>query len=361
MDKTYQAILQRINKIDFNTLWPGFIPYEFALYNDEKVYFETKEMPVTNEFMGNTSIKFEGKQIAIWKIEDEDVLDLDYLAAALVHEMFHAHQFHLKDSRFSNELDGFTYPLESVNLSLKAQELSLLSRAVIEETLENKAFYFNEFLAVRLKRFDLLGPHANYEKGIETIEGTAEYITLSVLRAINIDAYNAHKNRAINYLNTLNEHLLDIRRTAYFSGAFICILADELVIDYKTEIVQDLPYNFDLITQKYAFSKTLDVPETVNPIVAQLIDAYSENTSKLVSDILTHEQVSKVTGAFTIKGYDPMNMKAYKNYVYHKHFLAMGTEDETAFVMGPLVIETDGMDYSKFSAYYKIGGMQNDA
>lgn len=361
MDKIYQEIQHRINNINFDTLWPGFNPYEFALYNDEKVCFETKEIPVTNEFMGNTSIKFEGKQIAIWKIEDEDVLDFDYLAAALVHEMFHAHQFHLGDSRFSNEFDGVTYPLESVNLSLKALELSHLSRAVIEETQEKKAIYFSEFLAVRHKRFDLLGPYANYEKGIETIEGTAEYITLSVLNAINIDAYNAHKNRAINYLNTLNEHLLDIRRTTYFSGAFICILADELAIDYKTEIVPGLPYNFDLISHKFALSKTLDVPETVNPIVIQLINAHYENISKLVSDILTHEQVSKVTGAFTIKGFDPMNMKAYKNYVYHKHFLAMGTEDETAFVMGPLVIEMDGMDYSKFSAYYKIGGMQNDS
>lgn len=357
MDKTYQEILQRINKIDFSTLWPGFIPYEFALYNDEKVYFENKEIPVTNEFMGNTSIKFEGKQIAIWKIEEEDVLDLDYLAAALVHEMFHAHQFHMGDSRFSNEFDGITYPLESVNLSLKAQELSHLSRAVIEETHEKKAFYFNEFLAVRLKRFDLLGPHANYEKGIETIEGSAEYITLSVLKAVNIDAYNAHKNKAINYLNTLNEHLLDMRRTAYFSGAFICLLADELAIDYKKEIIPNLPYNFDLITQKHAVKTTTDLSWIINPVVIQLIEAHYESISKLVSDILTHEQVSKVAGAFTIKGFDPMNMKAYKNYVYHKHFLAMGTEDETAFVMGPLVIETDGMDYSKFSAYYKIEGM----
>ena len=61
----YQEVLNRIKKIDFESLWSGFTAYDFALYDHDWVCFEDRMIPVTNVFMGNTTILYDGQQIAM--------------------------------------------------------------------------------------------------------------------------------------------------------------------------------------------------------------------------------------------------------------------------------------------------------
>ena len=38
LEKLYYSVAQKIAKVDFSTLWEGFIPLKFAIYDDEKCF-----------------------------------------------------------------------------------------------------------------------------------------------------------------------------------------------------------------------------------------------------------------------------------------------------------------------------------
>lgn len=357
MNKVYQAIQSRIKKINFSKLWPGFIPYEFALYNDEKVYFEFEEISLTNQFIGNTTINYNGKQIAIWKVDERSSENIDLLTASIIHEMYHAHQIISGESRFFSDLIGLSYPYEYQNLNIKLNEFMYLAKAILEERTDEKQTAFNKFIALRQERFELLGDMSHYEKAIETIEGTAEYLALVVLKDIQPNAYKMQIDKAVKFITTLDENLLDVRRSAYYSGALICLLADELEIEYKKLLEPNLKYNYDLISEKYVNETADDLPLEEYQLIAQLINENHKKVSELVNEMTSNSKVDVRQGMFSVRGYDPMNMKRFENFVYHKHFLGIHHEGNTEFLMGPVLIETDGRDFSKFTKYYF---MQND-
>jgi hypothetical protein len=358
MDNIYREIKSSIDKIELSNLWPGFKPYEFALYDDGKVYFETFEIPISNQFVGNTSINYEGKQIAIWKIEETDLNDIDLLTSSIIHEMFHAHQMTFGDNRFFNDLDGLSYPLEYENFNLKINESRLLASAIREQNYNIKEEFFKKFLSVRQRRFDLIGDNSTYEKSIETIEGTAEYLALASLKIMNHDSYIKQLEKAMNRITTINENFFDVRRMAYYTGALICLLADELSIDCKRAIEPDLQYNYDLITEKYSVETNMVIELDENIEIHGLIDERNIRIRELVDEIMASSNVEIIEGEFSVRGYDPMNMMRSDHFVYHKHFLGIQQDCETDFIMGPIVIETNGKDFSKFSRYYKITNNQ---
>jgi len=146
MRKLYQEIQKRVQMIDFNILWYGFAPCEFALYNDENVFFETYEILRTDQFNGNTTIQFENKQIAIWKVEKSDLNDLDLLAASIIHEMFHSYQMNAGENRFFNDIVALSYPIEFENINMKYNESQLLISALEEVDFQKKEAFFRKFI-----------------------------------------------------------------------------------------------------------------------------------------------------------------------------------------------------------------------
>ena len=68
-------------RIDFENIWPDFNKYPFAVYNQEKVFLDKEVIDRDNRFIGNTSIGFEGKELAIWYIEDENNRDIELLTS----------------------------------------------------------------------------------------------------------------------------------------------------------------------------------------------------------------------------------------------------------------------------------------
>ena len=353
MYKIYQEIQKRIQKIDFNKLWEGFSPCEFALYDDKTVYFETYEIPITDQFLGNTTIVYAGKQIAIWKIEENDMKDLDLLATSIVHEMYHSYQMQFGENRFFNDIKALSYPITYHNFNLKLFESKLLVQSLMEEDHQKKEMLFNKFILVRKKRFEIIGENSLYEKSMETIEGAAEYVALISLKKLNLDTYKVKLKKAIDWITTVDEKFLDIRRSAYYTGALICLVADDLHVNFKKKLEPNLKYNFDLITDNYPL-KSWEIEIDKNPEIQVMINNRTDKISKIVNDIKADKKVKIFNGDFTVQGYDPMNMMRFENYVYHKHFLGINEDGKTDFVMGEIVIETDGKDFSRFSTYYIV-------
>ncbi len=354
MERIYKEIQGRIDRIDFDLLWPGFKQYDFAIYNQQSVCFKGHIFPVTDQFIGNTTIKYEGKQIAIWNIHDHDLNDLDLLAAAIIHEMFHAHQVTMGENRFYSDLDALSYPLVYDNLNLKANEFKVLSKAINAKDFNQMQKLFIDFMSIRKKRFALIGENYTYEKSIETVEGTAEYLMLKSLSVLNHYSFEKQLSSLESRLNTIGVNLLDTRRSAYYSGAIICLLADELNLNYKKAIVPNHDFNYDLIcallnTETQTMIDVIEYTEIQNLIVEN-----EKSTLKCVTDIIEDNSVRIIEGDFQVKGYDPMNMNRVDQFVYHKHLLGVSQNENTEFLLGPTVIETDGKDFKKFFRYYRV-------
>ena len=104
LESLFNEVNKRIKRLDFNKIWPLFTPLRFALYDNEKCFFDGKYIEKTNEFCANTSILYKGEYIAIWMVNEE--LDIDILTSKMVHEMFHGYQNIMKWNCFPNEFEA---------------------------------------------------------------------------------------------------------------------------------------------------------------------------------------------------------------------------------------------------------------
>ncbi|MBE6984252.1 MAG: hypothetical protein E7434_01320 [Ruminococcaceae bacterium] len=86
----YHLVKAEVDKVDFSSLWDGFAPLRFALYDQELCCFDGEMIKKTNDFLANTAINYRGEWIAIWNVSDE--IDPKILASKMVHEMFHGFQ-----------------------------------------------------------------------------------------------------------------------------------------------------------------------------------------------------------------------------------------------------------------------------
>ena len=97
LEEKYRQVQEAIASLDFNRLWPGFKPLKFALHDEEKCFFDGHYIEKTDAFCANTSIVFEGEQIAIWMLQQD--LDQSVLTSKIVHEMFHGRLLGAKGPR----------------------------------------------------------------------------------------------------------------------------------------------------------------------------------------------------------------------------------------------------------------------
>jgi len=113
--------------VDMNVAYFGFRPLKFALYDDETCFFNGAYIEKSDDFCANTSISFQGEQIAIWKVVDD--LPIPVLASKIVHEMFHGYQTVENWNCWADEMEAlYRYQYNADNLSLKLRENELLLR-----------------------------------------------------------------------------------------------------------------------------------------------------------------------------------------------------------------------------------------
>lgn len=311
MNKLYDGIVNRLNKINFEKLYPGFKIYEFALYDDEWVYLKDRKIPRDNRFLGNTAIAFEGGYLAIWYKPEGD---LDILTANIVHEMFHVHQTILKEKRIIDDLNGVKYPITQLNHQLKTMEAELLCE-MVKEYSDDK---MDTFTSIRNKRIEI-NPMMSYEMSIESFEGIAEYVKYKALYQLNKDTYTCTIEDDMKYYR---ENLIDTRRAAYYSGAFLALILEDvdLKIGEKTFHLYELAKRHEKVYEGELITSTSEIDEYL---------------SKRDNDF--EFEGKTVSGNYRICGYDPMNMVGREGEILHKHFVMINDGHEKHFYKGPVI------------------------
>ena len=207
----YREVAEAISRLDFESIWPGFEPLKFALYDDESCFFDGRFVEKTEAFCANTSIVYNGEQIAIWKVAEE--LETPVLASKIVHEMFHGYQ--TAWDCWPNELEalfGYEYSAENLCLKLRENELLLDLLGGFDEAA------FRELIALRKLRSERFPYQFEYELKTEEIEGTANYVEWQVLKQLDEEKALMLTER-MRAAVTDPERLFPIRISCYFTGA----------------------------------------------------------------------------------------------------------------------------------------------
>ena len=383
MRTLYDDITERLKKVDFSEIWLGFHLFEFALYDSKRIVHSNCELPWNEKFVGNTAIQYEGNYIAIWKIEDDQnsKIDTDELTANLVHEMFHAFQMTLGETRFPDDLLMLHYPEEIHNRVEKYEENKEMAKALREENPVLKQQHVRNFCKYRQQREERLGTIIKQEFLIETGEGMAEYAGMTALRMLNYPKYKSRIEQYATYLESLDLRQLDLRLIDYYSGASFLLVMKELGCSIIHPIGNEEKSVFEVISDRWSGLKESDrsvgVIKSVEKEVClearlgenliesdltkqqridrmkQLLDQKKDDQRRVIKKF-REKELHKITGEFHICGYDPMNLFFIDGLLYCSTFMAVSELDHKSEkrLFGESLMELIPGTYNKVSAYY---------
>ena len=318
MRKLYDRVTDRLINLDFESIYPGFHRFRFALYNDKAIWFEDKEIP-QQDFYGNTTRVFEDEQIAIWKVDqDPDSYDIDELTAGIVHEMFHAFQMESgMEDEAPSDLKLLQYPEDENNFLIKQAENELLASSV-NTARSRKATIYHTIQASRELRRVGIGDFVHQEELIEKWEGQAECSGTLALKQL---SYEKYEKRLADYaaILTNGDHLFDIRRNACFSGTLMCILEFEIKNE-ASEITKQL------IKDKKARKKRFD-------------------------EFFAGDTVCIPAEGF-ICGYDPMNQIRMGDRLLATKLIMINVKGESIRIQGPVVVDLKSGTSNITTSYY---------
>ena len=315
MERLYDEVRKIIDGIDFESIWPSFAPCQFALYNKAAVYLDGKEMPWDTRFVGNTAIMLDDIPTAIWHIENSNDVDMQRLAACLVHEMFHAFQHSQGESRYPDEFAILTYPQDLDNYRLKMAENHYLAKACMENSMVD----LQQFVVLREARRRIIGEAIEQELCVETIEGLAEYAGLMALNQIShakfMDEIEGHLRALRN-----PENICNVRLGAYSTGCVICFTLKSLGIDSSHKMSDDRMI-YDFIPRKQSEIDTY-------------FDELCEQRQNRLDDFLRSPR-KRIEHTGEITGFDPMSMDRLGDRILCYNFVKLGD----LCIEGPVMLE----------------------
>ena len=337
LKKLYYKAKSYIDIVDFSKLWRGFEPLKFALYTDNECFFDGAYIEKTDDFIGNTSILYNGEWIAIWLVQEE--MNPIVLTSKIIHEMFHGFQSMHNDSRFANELDAlYNYKYEEDNLNLKLKENHLLYHL---STQFDKNM-FREFLQIRKYRFDTFRYAYHYEASIEQIEGIANFVEIQCLKQLSIELFekklSAMRERIINPSN-----LLPIRVICYDIGALMLYVMTENNIAFED--------GFSSVTFAEAILSDVEgkkyVPEYS---MKHLLDSYNANAKATICKAI-EKNILVIDTPCNLLGVNVYNAVFYENYIISRYCVMFGSDNNQQIEYGDFVIETNA--YKKATKIYR--------
>jgi len=326
----YKTIDKKINEIDFEKLFPDFPRFDFALYNDNIIVMKDKIIPYDNRFIGNTSIIYNNKQIAIWKIETIYV-HFNILASKIIHEMFHAWQEDLKEKRFPNEHLGLFYHYEKYNISMKFDETKYLLKAYEEE--DKNAL--ERFVTLRERRRKDYPNEVMYEEGVETIEGMATYVELEALKLLDIEEHQKAYDRLKDSIKNIGRYI-PIRAMSYDVGALMIMIAKRLEIEYVHKIGEEDKTLYQLIFKDI---NPIDLYYENSLVDLECLDAYYQDILNKITNVLISNP--RVHHCEYVSGFDPLNTFKIEKYVYYRHFVMIYSNKKQIFIPNESVGELD--------------------
>lgn len=341
LNALWQEVSLRLDRIDFSALTPGFRRYRFALYTEKTVCLDGKILPWDERFRGNTAILFDGEQIAIWDVGNDPIHDMDQLAASMVHEMFHCHQYTLGEKRFPSDLTLLDYPEDGENYARKYYENCLLADAY--EHYDTSAL--EKFAAVREMRLAKYPRMVREELRAETLEGMAEFVGLKALEQLSREKFAEKVSTYLRTLRAEDKLQLDIRRMSYFTGTILHLALERLGRGVKNEIDSELTvYEQNPIES----AETVIVPDC--PFIEALC---AETAAEKRRKIEEHIAVAPFTACEgRICGYDPMNMFRSGRYIFCSHFVMLKVEEKMEMFPRRIVLLLKDGSRDEVEGYY---------
>lgn len=350
----YRAVSERLDALDFPTLWAGFSRCRFALYDQKKIRIGDTVLSYSDyasRFIGNTAISFNGEYLAIWDISDESgenvkEPDADLLAAGLVHEMFHAHQYASKDKRFPDDLAMLLYPDDPVNFAYKYAENNKLAQAC------RSGEAFGAFVAVRKERARRIGGIIRQEYLAETAEGLAEYVGSLALRAFSPEKYKQRIEKYERVVTSLSAQQFDPRRISYYTGTLFFLACEKNGFYSANDGDLSASY-FERLIQEFAFPPVcVSLDGAFIEKVSREYDQYKAAKERRFADFLAvpHKQ-TPFSGH--ICGYDPMNMLRADDDILCSHFIMLQPEagGDAQFIKGPVLLKMEPRNRDKVRSY----------
>ena len=323
----FKTVSGEIARIDFSRLWPGFEPLRFALYNESECCFDWEMIEKTPAFCANTSIEYEGEQIAIWNVMEE--MEPAVFASKMVHEMFHGFQNVRGWGCFPNDVEALMrYENSAEALSVKLRENALLLE-LLEGHDENK---LEELLALRRARLERFPYETEYEAMTEEIEGSANYVEWKVLEQLAPERAEALINDMRARL-TDADRLLPARIPCYYTGAlFINALARAGRSDYEPA---ERPYLLSLIRSAEPKAEPFTA---IDPAASEAVRSYNAETERIISAALDRGNVV-LKGPLTLVCPNIYNARRLGEYITSTFFLMYSDGAENKLAYGNFVVK----------------------
>ncbi len=329
----YTKINQIILSLDLDSFWPGFKPLKFALYNENECYFDGRYIDKTDEFCANTSILFNGEQIAIWMVQQET--DLCVLTSKIVHEMFHGYQRKMGWDCWPNELDAlYHYQYDAENLALKLRENALLLE-LLDRIEEPDLAVLNELIALRKQRSLMFPYEFDYESKVEEIEGTANYVEWQVLRDLDVkkgDELTRHMRSVL----TKPEFLFPIRISCYYTGALM-VIALRSANQYSF-FPAERPSIFTVLKDAAPSDGNFLSQDTFRAGASMAVDSFNDETAGIIHSALDGGNVV-LRGPLELTGVNYYNARCYDGFITTTYFLMYRDGREDKFLQGNFVIK----------------------
>lgn len=269
--QAYREIEKRLATIDFAALHRGFSRFPFALYSDTRAYINGQYIDKPAEFLGNTSIRYNGEFIAIWMLTG-DMPDFDVLASKIVHEMLHAFQNASGEKRWADERAALVkYRYEEANFSARLEEADCMRKCLTG----NEPEMFTRLLSLRKARMERFPFAYDYEARIEQIEGTAHYVEHAALAQLDPVKAEQSWGKMLEEM-TVPERYFPVRAVTYLTGAaFIACLRK--YTDFDTDALTDTPFSVAALAE----AQPCRIPEN-NERVAECLAEWEKQTRAVV-------------------------------------------------------------------------------
>lgn len=329
LERLYRKVKKAVDSLDFDRIWPGFRPLKFALYDSGTCFFDGRFVEKTDAFCANTSIRYEGEQIAIWMVAEET--ELPVLTSKIVHEMFHGFQTEQGWDCWPDELDAlyrYEYSTENLGLKLRENELLLkLLKRFDEEDLQ-------ELLSLRKLRSIRHPFEFSYESMVEEIEGTANYVEWMVLKQLDREAAGALERR-IHQALAKPDNLFPVRISCYETGALM-IHALLLAGKYPFEncerpviasVLKDTePSGGDFAGKEVFFEKA-----------AAAVSVFLEQSEAIARSALGRNEIV-LEGPFELVSVNIYDARRWRDYLTSTYFLMYRNGKEDRLMEGDFVI-----------------------
>ena len=327
LKEIYRSVEEKLSNVQFELIWPNFLAFDFALYFEDSMCFQGKIHEKPTSFMGNTSILHEGAHIAIWdmrytKIEGEKSLEL--LTANIVHEMFHAFQRQMGETRFPHDLELLLYPHDAELTALTRREYAILT-----DEKQSPALRLEGIAGIRNEKIRRIGRFCEEEYLAETAEGLAEYAGLKALSQINWPLFMTMRDRYESYLLD-DRYLFDVRRRAYYSGVLIAFLAEAAGLTLYHPLSEKRPVwtLLDVPAVPFQALNTTDIDKARSLFVTEC-----ERREALLQSFKKRFPNERPSDA-AIVGYDPMNLTRVGDWLISTHVIMLNDENIPQPMMG---------------------------